>query len=58
MKWITLTDKSAGKHYCNAEFIKKVWVNTNGVTCISGLGNNGWGEYKESYDEVIDMINK
>jgi len=55
MKWITLTDKQGGKHYCNTEFIKKVWIRDN-VTCVSGLGNNGWGEYTESYTEIIKMI--
>ena len=57
MNWITLTDQSGGKHYCNVQHIKKVFVR-EGKTCIVGLGNNGWGEYVESYEEVIEMINK
>lgn len=44
------------KCYCNVAHIKQIWVR-DGVTCISGLGNNGWGEYSESYDKVINMIN-
>lgn len=57
MKWITLHDHKGGQHYCNTYYIKKVWVR-DGVTCISGLGNNGWGEYAESYNDVINMINE
>jgi len=55
MKWIELTDLKGGKHYCNTAFITKVWVRDH-VTCVNGLGNNGWGEYSESYDEIIKMI--
>jgi len=57
MNYIELTSTDGNPVTGNINLLKRVFVDTNGNTCISGWNNNGYIEVKESYEEVISMLN-
>jgi len=56
--FIELTEKDTGDKFIgNVELLQRVFIGSNGNTCVVGWNNNGYFEVKETYDEVINKIN-
>jgi len=55
--FIELSTKK-GEFIGNVNLLQRVFINENEKTCVVGWNNNGYIEIEESYEEVIQKINK
>jgi hypothetical protein len=55
--FIELSTKE-GEFIGNVNLLQRVFINENEKTCVVGWNNNGYIEIEESYEEVIQKINK
>lgn len=56
--FIELSTKQNGKFIGNLNQLQRVFTNKEGVVCVVGWNNNGCFEIEETYEEVIEKINK
>ena len=56
--FIELSTKQNGKFIGNLNQLQRVFTNKEGVVCVVGWNNNGYFEIEETYEEVIEKINK
>lgn len=56
MNFIELTNTDGTKFIGNVSLLQRVFVNSDGWTCVVGWNNNGYFEIKETYEEVIRKI--
>jgi hypothetical protein len=56
--FIELSTKQNGKFIGNLNQLQRVFTNKEGVVCVVGWNNNGYIEIEETYEEVIEKINK
>ena len=55
--FIELSTKE-GEFIGNVNLLQRVFINENEKNCVVGWNNNGYIEIEESYEEVIQKINK
>jgi hypothetical protein len=57
MLFIELSTKE-GKFIGNLNELKRVFINSEGKTCVVGWNNNGYFEVEQSYEDIIQKINE
>lgn len=57
MNYIELTLENGNPVTGNINLLKRVFIDDNGNTCITGWNNNGYIIVKEGYEEVVSMLN-